>query len=344
MKGTTKLIVSFGVAIAIVAAILVVAIFNDGGKEEKKEKYQLQSTTAAVIGGSQNTENWINVDDLANDLVTATDPTEAPQTTILPDGSVVVLTTGPNYTIYYVDENGYVVDPSNVSNPITQAPSTDPIVTVPPTQVETDTVPDDNNQGGDIELSPYEVDARTGYITKYNGSGGSLTLPEKVNNVKIKGIADAAFKGTSITTVFIPACYEYIGNSAFQNCTSLTGVYFTNSSTSVTIGNYAFSGCVKLKNITLPKCKVIGQCAFEYCSSLSTVTVPDGTLEVGNYCFFNCVSLKSIDMPDSIAKEKIGKQIYEGCNRAELTVYCPIGSDIEQAAIDAGVNTAPPRR
>jgi hypothetical protein len=48
-------------------------------------------------------------------------------------------------------------------------------------------------------------------------------------------------------------------------------------------------------------------------------------------------------MPESIAKEKIGKGVYENCNRAELTVYCPIGSDAEQAAIDAGVNTAPDR-
>jgi hypothetical protein len=342
MKGTTKLIVSFGVAIAIVAAILVVAIFNDGGEEKEKSKYQLQSTTAPVVAGSQNTDSWINVDDLANDLVTATDPTEAPQTTILPDGSVVVLTTGPNVSYIYVGPDGFVVDASNVSNPITQAPSTDPIVTVPPTQVETDTVPDDNNQG-DIEFSPYEVDSRTGYITKYNGDGGSLTLPEVVNGVKIKGIANAAFKGKAVTNVFLPACYIYIGDSAFQNCTELTSITFSNSNSSVYIGNYAFSGCLRLKNVTLPKSQRIGQCAFENCTSLTSVKIPEGSLEIGNYCFFNCVALKSVYMPESIAKEKIGEGIYKNCNPAELTVYCPIGSDAEQAAINAGVNTAPDR-
>ncbi len=342
MKGTTKLIVSFGVAIAIVAAILVVAIFNDGGKDDGSGKggYQLQSTTAPTI--PQNTDAWINVDDLANDLATATDPSEAPQTTILPDGSVIVLTTGPNVSYIYVGPDGVVVDPSNVSNPITQAPSTDPIVTVPPTQVETDTVPDDNNQG-DVELSPYEVDSRTGYITKYNGDGGSLTLPEEVNGVKIKGIANAAFKGSAVTNVFLPASYVFIGDSAFQNCTALTSIVFSNSNATVSIGNYAFSGCLKLKNVTLPKCQRIGQCAFENCTSLSSVKIPEGTLEIGNYCFFNCVALKSVYMPESIAKEKTGKGIYEGCNRAELTVYCPVGSDAEQVAIDAGVNTAPDR-
>lgn len=342
MKGTTKLIVSFGVAIAIVATILVVAIFNDGSKDKDTDKagYQLQSTTAPTI--PQNTDAWINVDDLANNLATATDPSEAPQTTILPDGSVVILTTGPNVSYIYVDPNGVVVDPSNVSNPITIAPSTDPIVTVPPTQVETDTVPDDNNQG-DVTFTEYEVDQHTGYITKYNGDGGSLTLPEEVNGVKVKGIANAAFKGKAVTNIFLPACYIYIGDSAFQNCTELTGVYFSNSNASVSIGNYAFSGCLKLKNVTLPKSQRIGQCAFENCTSLTSVKIPEGTLEIGNYCFFNCVSLKSVYMPESIEKEKTGKGIYEGCNRSELTVYCPIGSDAEQTAIDAGVNTAPDR-
>lgn len=335
MKGTTKLIVSFGVAIAVVATILVMAIFNDGdnGDSEGRGNYQLQSTTTTL---PQNTDAWINIDDLANDLATATDPSEAPETTILPDGSVVVITTGPNVSYIYVDGNGNVVDPSDVSNPVTQSPVTGTPDNTTTTIMDDATIPD---QGGtDVELSEFEIDPHTGYITKYNGSGGYVSLMNvtKINGVTVKGIGDGAFKGSAVSHIDIPAHITYIGNNAFENCTSLAAVTFTNSSTKVTIGFRAFSGCIKLTNVKLPICTIVGQSAFENCTSLKKVEIPSGTLEIGTACFFNCVSLESIYIPKSV--DVIGSNVF-GNHNSNLTVYTPDGSEAEDYARNAGINT-----
>lgn len=336
MKGTTKLIVSFGVAIAVVATILVVAIFNDGEKDDGSGKggYQLQSTTTTL---PQNTDAWINIDDLANDLATATDPSEAPETTILPDGSVVILTTGPSVSYIYVNPDGVVVNPSDVSNPVTQPPVTGTPDNTTTTVIDDATIPDQG--GNDVELSVFEIDSRTGYITKYNGSGGYVSLMNvtKINGVTVKGIGDGAFKGSAVTHVDIPAHITYIGNNAFENCTNLSSITFTNSSTKVTIGFRAFAGCTKLTNVTLPICKVVGQSAFENCTSLKKVIIPSGSLEIGTACFFNCASLNTVYIPGSV--ETIGQNVFKNCN-SDLTVYSPAGSVAEQYAIDAGVNTA----
>lgn len=334
MKGTTKLIVSFGVAIALVATILVMAIFNDGSKDDDtgNKGYQLQSTTTTL---PQNTDAWINIDDLANDLATATDPSEAPETTILPDGSVVILTTGPGVSYIYVDENGNVVDPSNVSNPVTQPPVSGTPDNTTTTIIDDATIPDQGNT--DVELSEFEIDPRTGYITKYNGSGGYVSLMNvtKINGVQVKGIGDGAFKGSAVSHIDIPAHISYIGNNAFENCTKLSAVTFTNSSTKVTIGFRAFSGCTKLSNIKLPICTVVGQSAFENCSSLKKVEIPSGSLEIGRACFYNCTSLETVYIPKSV--DVIGSDAF-GKHNPNLTIYTPDGSEAEDYARNAGIN------
>lgn len=61
----------------------------------------------------------------------------------------------------------------------------------------------------------------------YNGSIDKtrLRLPEEyILGIKIKGIAQEAFTGKEINSVFIPECVEKIGDGAFENCLSLSDV------------------------------------------------------------------------------------------------------------------------
>ncbi|MGN0824178.1 MAG: leucine-rich repeat protein [Candidatus Coproplasma sp.] len=46
--------------------------------------------------------------------------------------------------------------------------------------------------------------------------------------------------------------------------------------------------------------KSIGKSAFSKCSSLTSVTIPDGVTSIGNYAFYNCSSLTSVTIPDSV--------------------------------------------
>ena len=55
----------------------------------------------------------------------------------------------------------------------------------------------------------------------------------------------------------------------------------------------------------------IGYQAFEDCSSLTSITIPDSVIEIGKYAFRSCTSLTSITIPDSVTS--IGTSAFSGC-------------------------------
>ena len=78
------------------------------------------------------------------------------------------------------------------------------------------------------------------------------------------------------------------------------------------IGNYAFTYCVSLTSITIPDSVTsIGYYAFFYCSSLTSITISDSVTSIGNYAFFYCRSLTSITIPDSVTS--IGNDAFSNC-------------------------------
>lgn len=88
--------------------------------------------------------------------------------------------------------------------------------------------------------------------------------------------------------VSIPPSVEYIGPWAFQNCTSLIGVFFDDKENSKLreIDNYAFSNCYFLGCISLPKSlKIIGQGAFINCESLENLKIPNSVTSIGPSAF-----------------------------------------------------------
>ena len=60
------------------------------------------------------------------------------------------------------------------------------------------------------------------------------------------------------------------------------------------IGNLAFYDCSSLISITIPEgVTAIDEGAFYDCSSLTEITIPEGVTEIGNSAFFGCSSLKA---------------------------------------------------
>ena len=85
--------------------------------------------------------------------------------------------------------------------------------------------------------------------------------------------------------------------------------YFTNVTT---IGERAFNNCSKLTSITLPNSVTsIGDGAFAECSSLPSVDIPNGVTSLGNSVFGRCLSLTSIILPNGITK--LGDSTFEAC-------------------------------
>eukprot|EP00966_Prymnesium_polylepis_P062615 1453148-Prymnesium_polylepis.1 len=64
------------------------------------------------------------------------------------------------------------------------------------------------------------------------------------------------------------------------------------SSTLTTIGDAAFTGCSSLASISLPEgLTTIGDRAFDGCSSLALISLPEGLTTIGDAAFNGCSSL-----------------------------------------------------
>ena len=60
------------------------------------------------------------------------------------------------------------------------------------------------------------------------------------------------------------------------------------------IGSWAFEYCTSLTSVVIPdSITSIGSCAFEYCTSLTSVVIPDSVISIGYNAFENCSSLTS---------------------------------------------------
>ena len=216
-------------------------------------------------------------------------------------------------------------------------------------------------------------------------SDNSRYVPSSLKEVIITGgtsIGSSAFYGcSSLTSITIPDSVTSIGSSAFSGCSGLTGIIVeqgnvvyhsagnciieTASKTLITgcknseipndgsvtsIGNYAFSGCSGLTNITIPdSVTYIGEWAFYNCSGLTSITVPfvgsgdssnihfgyifgassylnnssyvpstlkevviTGGASIGEDAFRGCSGLTSITIPDSVTS--IGRGAFEDCS------------------------------
>ena len=133
-----------------------------------------------------------------------------------------------------------------------------------------------------------------GVLTKYNGAGGDVTVPEGVTS---------------------------IGSGAFYNCTALKKVTMPNGVTSIASG--AFYNCIALTDLTIPKSVTsISSSAFYNCSSLTEMTVPNGVTILDAYTFYNCTSLKRVTIPGSV--QSLGNNTFGYCT-ALTEVIIPEG-------------------
>ena len=199
----------------------------------------------------------------------------------------------------------------------------------------------------------------------YNCFSGMPNLTELVLEEGVESIGGSCFLGAGLTEVKLPASltslagrtfganvtkisvaegnpvYESAGNCVIETA-SKTLVWGCAASDipadgSVTaIGSSAFSGCSKLKEITIPSTiKEIGGSAFSS-SGLERVTLSEGLETIGMHAFSYCENLKEINIPSTVKTiytsafyatqpEKVtfaaadGWQIYQNPDQAPIT-------------------------
>lgn len=79
------------------------------------------------------------------------------------------------------------------------------------------------------------------------------------------------------------------------------------------IGSNAFIESRTLSCVSIPGSVAnIGECAFGYCSLLTTVIIANGVKNIGNDAFAGCTTLTSIDLPESVTS--IGSNAFGACS------------------------------
>ena len=110
-----------------------------------------------------------------------------------------------------------------------------------------------------------------------------LTLPAKLTSISPYTFSEA----TSLKNITIPKSVTSIGEYAFNKCTGLTDIIFDEESSLDTIGAYAFKMCTKVQSFDLPyKVKQINESAFSS-FPLTTFNLPDLITYIGPLAFAN---------------------------------------------------------
>ena len=66
------------------------------------------------------------------------------------------------------------------------------------------------------------------------------------------------------------------------------------------------------------KVAAIGDYAFRWCRSLTSITIPDSVTSIGDYAFWGCGSLTSVTIPDSVTS--IGGNPFVGCDALQIDI------------------------
>ena len=125
-------------------------------------------------------------------------------------------------------------------------------------------------------------------------------------------IGSHAFADTTLLTeVKLSDAASYIGESAFEGCTSLTSVDMVERE-NLTIGDRAFADCPSLASVSIEEgVNSLGDEVFSGCASLLSITFLDDSCEVGEGIFLGCgtISHARIHSPEVIGQLDLGDDL-----------------------------------
>ena len=151
----------------------------------------------------------------------------------------------------------------------------------------------------------------------FNNANGKK-LANIVVPMTIKHIGTNAFVGTKTSSVRLPNL-EYIGASAFANCSNLTSAEFSNSITQIPNDCFQNSG---LTSFVVPQyLTTIGSSAFNS-TKITKLYLPATLTEIGTSAFANCANLTSVEGLSNTKITEIQTQTFDKCSNL-YRVYLP---------------------
>ena len=90
--------------------------------------------------------------------------------------------------------------------------------------------------------------------------------------------------------------------------------------TVTTIDHGAFNGCTKVSAVTIPNSVTsIRSNAFSYCSGLNSISIPNNVTSIEKFAFYNCNSITEVTIPEKV--KIISWAAFSGCSKlSSLTI------------------------
>lgn len=196
-------------------------------------------------------------------------------------------------------------------------------------------------------LFDFELTEQGAIITKYHDNKESCVIPATIGGLPVIAIGEGAFAdNVQLYYLSFPSTVRSIGDRVFANCVSLARINYSSSvpgtpfmnlegitsfgsgvfrgctftsfkmpSTVTAISEAMFADCKALKTFDFGRVTAIGASAFEGCTGLTVLRVPDFVAELGSSVFKGCTSLTSLTLPSGL--KAIPDSLFEGC--PELT-------------------------
>lgn len=209
------------------------------------------------------------------------------------------------------------------------------------------------------------------YLDKQNDS---VTIPATLNGFKVLGIGESAFAGIdTVKTITMSEGITYIKDHAFKDCTLLSefrnaegctvadnafegtsiqthydnGIEYKilddkeivitkynglrtvvaipeayNGIKVTSIADNAFNGCTNVTSVTLPDTITnIGASTFSGCSSLATINIPYSVTKIGEKAFSGCIALTKVEIPGKVIT--INDETFKGCTSLTNVIIAP---------------------
>ena len=171
---------------------------------------------------------------------------------------------------------------------------------------------DGTNYGAGTEGLAYELisDGTAYRVRKGTVTEGAVTIP---------AVYRPDESSTYLPVTEVGAADDTSTTGAFAG-TSITGATFLAPANVTSIGDYAFNGCTALESVTIPNSVTsIGKGAFINCIAFASVTIPDSVTSIGDGAFLFCTALVSVTIPNSVIS--IGGSAFGGCTAlASVTI------------------------
>ncbi len=176
-------------------------------------------------------------------------------------------------------------------------------------------------------------------IVGYRGNDEHIVVPESIDGMTVVSIADSAFPNENIRSIVLPDSVVYIANCAFIHCDALERIvlgqgirkiypFVFHKSDKMIYNQYEngyYLGSEENPYMVLisvadkdsesfsfhPDTVVIGGSAFEACSLLREIRIPEGILSIGDAAFSNCPSLETLYLPKSL--ENVYSPLFSKC-------------------------------